>query len=141
MFHMTTFLINLPLITLPLFLLNFVTSWKVSIFGVFWPIFSRIRTESERYSVSLFIQSEYEKIQTRKTPNTDAFYALSLIALIKSLSMLPTRKDCVYVSFKRNNILRKPININSSKFINSLKLECLRCNVQLVHNRKSNNLR
>ena len=41
----------------------------------FYSVFSRIRTEYEIYSANLRIQSEYWKIRTRKTPNTDTFYA------------------------------------------------------------------
>ena len=38
-------------------------------------VFSRIWTETERYSASLRIQSKCGKIQTRITPNTNTFYA------------------------------------------------------------------
>ena len=34
---------------------------------------------TERYGLSLRIQSKYEKIRTRKTPNTDTFYAVTII--------------------------------------------------------------
>ena len=40
----------------------------------FWSLFSRIRTE---YGEILRIQSKYWKIQTRKTPNTNTFLAVS----------------------------------------------------------------
>ena len=42
----------------------------------FWSLFSRIRTEYVEIRVSLPIQSEYGKIRTKKTPNTDTFYAV-----------------------------------------------------------------
>ena len=54
------------------------TAWKVSTFGVFLSVFSRIRTE-----VSLCIQSRYGEIQTRKTPNTDTFHAVIRFCRIK----------------------------------------------------------
>ena len=37
------------------------------------PYFPAFGLNTERYSVSLRIQSEFGKIHTRKTPNTDAF--------------------------------------------------------------------
>ena len=48
--------------------------------GPYFPAFG-LNTErySERYSVSLRIQSECEKIQARITPNTDTFYAVTHI--------------------------------------------------------------
>ena len=42
------------------------TAWKVSVFGVFLIRISRIRSETERYSVALYIQSECGKIHARK---------------------------------------------------------------------------
>ena len=47
-----------------------------------WSRFSCIWTW---YSVSLRIQSECGKIQTRVTPNTDAFYAITIIAIFSFL--------------------------------------------------------
>ena len=40
------------------------------------PYFPTFGLNKERYFVSLRIQSEYGKIQTRITPNTEAFYAV-----------------------------------------------------------------
>ena len=45
---------------------------------LFWPAFSRIRTEYVEILPSLRIQSECEKIWTRITPNTDTFYAVKI---------------------------------------------------------------
>ena len=42
------------------------------------PYFPTFGLNMERYSVSLYIQSEYRKIRTRKNPNTDTFYAVCL---------------------------------------------------------------
>ena len=59
------------------------TAWKVSVFGV---ILLRIFPHSdwilntERYEVSLRIQSECRKMRTRITPNMDTFYAVITIA-------------------------------------------------------------
>ena len=44
--------------------------------GFSWSVFSRIRIEYETDFVFLRIQSECGKTRTRKTSNTDAFYAL-----------------------------------------------------------------
>ena len=41
------------------------------------PYFSAFGVKTETYGVSLHIQSECGKIRTRKTPNTDTFYAVS----------------------------------------------------------------
>ena len=44
---------------------------------IFWSAFSRIWTEyGVRYSISLRIQSECEKIRTKITRNTDTFYVV-----------------------------------------------------------------
>ena len=43
--------------------------------GLYFPSFG---LNTERYSVSLRIQSECRKIQTKITPNTDTFYAVIL---------------------------------------------------------------
>ena len=45
------------------------------------PYFPAFGLNTERYSVSFRIQSEYRKIRTRITPNTDTFYAV-LISII-----------------------------------------------------------
>ena len=40
------------------------------------PYFPAFGLNTERYEVSFHIQSDYEKIRTRKTPNTDTFHAV-----------------------------------------------------------------
>ena len=42
------------------------------------PYFPTLELNREKYSVSLRIQPECGKIRTRKTPNTDPFYAVSI---------------------------------------------------------------
>ena len=49
-----------------------------------WSVFSAFGLNTERYAVSLGIQSECRKIRTRITPNTDAFY----VVLVPSLKQL-----------------------------------------------------
>ena len=56
--------------------MSFSLSEKCPYSEFFWSVFSRIQTESERYGVSLHIQSEYGEIWTRKTPNIDTFQAV-----------------------------------------------------------------
>ena len=51
--------------------------------GPYFPVF---RLNTERYGVSLHIQSEYGKIRTRKTPNMETFHAL----LMRNVSLYPT---------------------------------------------------
>ena len=43
---------------------------------LFWFAFSAFGVNTERYRVPLRIQSEYEKMQTRITPNTNTFNAV-----------------------------------------------------------------
>ena len=42
------------------------------------PYFPALGLNTERYGASLRIQSECEKVRTRKTPNTGTFYAVQL---------------------------------------------------------------
>ena len=50
----------------------------------FWAVFSRIRSE---YGKILRIQSKYEEIWTRKTPNTDNFHAVYIITTAVPISL------------------------------------------------------
>ena len=50
------------------------------------PYFPAFGLNTERYSVSLCIQSECEKIRTRITPNSDTFYAVTVIGIKQHLS-------------------------------------------------------
>ena len=53
---------------------------KGSKYGVFsGPYFPSFGLNTERYGVSLRIQSECGEIETRKTPNTDTFHAVSVL--------------------------------------------------------------
>ena len=52
------------------------------------PYFPTFGLNTERYGVSLRIQSKYGKIRTRITPNTDTFYAVAEMILF-----------CMYVEF------------------------------------------
>ena len=50
--------------------------------GLHFPTFE---VNMERYSISLRIQSEYGKIRTRKTPNTDISHAVKVSITIKKI--------------------------------------------------------
>ena len=52
---------------------------SVRIWSYSGPCFPAFGLNTERYSLSLRIQSECGKIQTRITPNTDTFYAVKTI--------------------------------------------------------------
>ena len=75
-----------PEIGLLLIFIELITAWKVFVFGVFlvriFPHSYWIRRYTERYSVFLCIQSESGKIRTKKTPNTDTFYALNIATFL-----------------------------------------------------------
>ena len=45
------------------------------------PYFPAFVLNSERYRVSFRIQSEFRKIRTRKTPNTDTFHIVHCIRI------------------------------------------------------------
>ena len=49
---------------------------SIHIQGLSGPYFPAFGLNTERYRVSLHIQSKCGKIQTRKTPNTDTFQAV-----------------------------------------------------------------
>ena len=53
-----------------------VTNLHSEFFGRYFPAFG---LNTERYSASIRIQSEYGKIRTRKTPDTDTFDAVCLL--------------------------------------------------------------
>ena len=52
---------------------------SVRIWGYSGPHFPIFELNTERYSVSLRIQSECRKMRTRITPNTDTFYGVAII--------------------------------------------------------------
>ena len=64
-----------------------ITAWKVPKYGVFsGPFFPAFGLNTERYGVSLRIQSECGEIWIRKAPNTNTFY---VVFMVESQSMLP----------------------------------------------------
>ena len=76
---------------------------SVFIRSYFGPDFSVFGLITERYSVSLRIQSECGKLSTRITPNTDTFYAVSLTTFSYRRSSLMddlTRHKAVSLSYR-----------------------------------------
>ena len=65
--------------------LSAIIAWKVSLFGVFLVRIFLHLSWIWRESVSLRIQSEYGKIQTRKTSNTDTFQAANILEICCSI--------------------------------------------------------
>ena len=61
------------------------------------PYFLAFGLNTERYSVSLCIQSKCDKIRTRITPNTDTFYVVTIAAISTFLS----RKTCKFTKIAR----------------------------------------
>ena len=72
------------------------------------PYFPTFRLNTERYSVSLRIQSKCRKIRTRITPNTDTFHAVCLesrlniekIYHIVSITFAPYKTLYVFISYQ-----------------------------------------
>ena len=61
--------------------------------GLYFPAFGLI---TERYGVSLRIQSECGKIRTRKTPNTDIFHAvLTLVTYSEPIKLVALKLQMV----------------------------------------------
>ena len=76
------------------------------------PYFPAFRLNTARYSVSPYFRIESGKIQTRKTPNTHTFYAVTL------LSQVVSRKTCK--SFIQNRFITRCqylIGICSAQFV------------------------
>ena len=60
------------------------------------PYFPAFGLNTERYNVSLRIQSKRRKIRTRKTPNTDTFYAVYTLGLYSSAAFLVDNPYNIY---------------------------------------------
>ena len=74
-----------------------ITAWKVSKYGVFSvPHMPVSGLNTERYSVSLCIQSEYGKIRTRKIPYLNIFHALYVYLNLQSF--IPIKKEQSFTS-------------------------------------------
>ena len=57
--------------------------------GPHFPVFG---LNVERYSVSLRIQSECGKMQTRITPNTDTFYVVQVILIMANILVIGSER-------------------------------------------------
>ena len=79
------------------------------------PYFPAFRLNTERYGVSLLIQSECGKIRTRITPNTDTFHAVVVscncpviaITVVCVLIILPASSTRPAKIIKYSDFLRK----------------------------------
>ena len=73
---------------------------NVRIWSFSCPFFQALGLNTERYSVSLHIQSECGKVQTRKSPNANTFHTVCFCM------MLLTSRHCLFFSssqFKQTN--------------------------------------
>ena len=67
--------------------------------GQYFPAFG---LNTERYFISLCIQSGCGKIQTRKIPNTDTFYAVSMVKLLPTVIKNAVSASCFFPNFAGN---------------------------------------
>ena len=90
---------------------------KSSYSGPYFPAFG---LNTERYTISLRIQSECGKILTRITPNTDTFYALFLydLELLPRVFFLEFSNDfqCSYSVKPEDNSFLKVLSTSCCKF-------------------------
>ena len=70
-------------------------------FPAFWSAFPRIRTEYGDLLVNLRIQSECREKRTRKTPNTDTFYAMKIDVTEVYLLQMLSLEQIFILSFKK----------------------------------------
>ena len=66
--------------------------------SLFFPHFAAFGLNTERYSVCLRIQSEFGKIRTRITPNTDTFYA----AMVRGVKWSSSSEGKISLNIKPN---------------------------------------
>ena len=71
-----------------------------SFFGSYFPAFGM---KTERYGVSLRIQSEWRKTRTRKSPNSDTFHIVTNLKFGKILQNV----NLIHVKFKVSGSSRK----------------------------------
>ena len=77
---------------------------KVRIRSFSGPYFPAFRLNTERYSGSLRIQSKCRKIRTRKTPNTNLFYAVAGSFILLSFLLALFRIRCQKFDKLHNSI-------------------------------------
>ena len=91
--------------------------------------FSAFGLNTQRQGVSLRIQSECRKIRTRKTPNTDTFYAVITLPLIRRLYHFNMRKKqnksySIFSMIYIPNMRQQNLNLNVAKKIQSFQIRC-----------------
>ena len=75
------------------------------------PYFAAFGLNMERYSVSLRIQSECGKIQTRETPNSDTFHAVEVFVKFKKRAYLFPCCCMLLMLVKKNCNKNREINL------------------------------
>ena len=83
------------------------------------PYFSAFGLNTDRYVVSLCIQSEYGKIWTRKTPNRDFFHAV----IFRALSNISDR-----AFLQKQSTVKNPYNLEQMIVDKFSKIEEIRRN-------------
>ena len=86
--------------------------------GLYFPAFG---LNTERYSVSLRIQSECRKIRTTKTPNTDTFYAVNMKNILTKAKSFYIKKTWIITMAKQ----QKKSFRNGKEFMESQNLTSL----------------
>ena len=77
---------------------------------LFWP-------ETEKWQLSLSIQSECEKIRTRKTLNTDSFHAVTRNAITTKMRLQTGRLRQFTVGFHKSNSFVSALAAASNRFM------------------------
>ena len=65
------------------------------------PYFPTVRLNTEIYGVSVRIQSKWGKIWTRKTPNKDTFYAVSVTLPVRIMN----KNNNLYYNFIKLSLI------------------------------------
>ena len=84
--------------------------------GPYFPIF---RLSTERYGVSLRFQSEWGKMLTRITPNTDTFHAATLLesGIIWAPDLLKVKRSNLTLQISISTFLSKYFDLITFTFI------------------------
>ena len=90
---------------------DFNTAWKVSKYGVFsGPYFPAFGLNTERYRVSLRIQSECGKIRTTKKSKLDTFHRVQRLLFVETaVRKIDTQHKCFPVKIAK--LLKTPFFI------------------------------
>ena len=83
------------------------------------PYFSIFRLSTERYGVSLGFQSEWGKMLTRITPNTDTFHAVTILesGIIWAPDLLKVKRSNLTLQISISTFLSKYFDLITFTFI------------------------